>query len=164
MRFLTKINCNTPSLDNLDNLETMVNECFGPFLGSSWIPWDISPLKQKLDVKSTFQKITGNNRNPIRLSKSGDTTTIEFDVPGLDKENIDIQYDNETSFITVSSKQKSTEDSIPNKVITEHTFNYRVLVDSIDSDTFEAVCDKGILTITGKSVQNKPNKKQIKIR
>lgn len=151
MGLLTKRNYN-PLLREFGEIDSLLDDFFRDPWGSSLTrsPWG----------SSRFANVA---RYPIRSQRSEDgTIRVEFDVPGADKNNIEILYDEESSILSVASKVE--EKSKENKITSSRAFNYQLTVYDLDSDSIEATCDKGILTITGKPIEKQLSRKRIEIK
>ena len=125
-------------------------------------PWSGSLLKPRWD----FPYIPNTTRYPIKLETTDNgVTRVYFEVPGVSKEDIEAQYEEETGYLTVMSKPKEQssdrKDSFCNA---KKTFKYQMFVDDLDPDSFEATCDKGVLVITGKKRYKPLTKKYIEIK
>ena len=119
-------------------------------------PWRLSAVRPS--------RATNAARYPIRNSKTEDgTLQVEFDVPGADKEDIEILYDEESGMLSVSSKTQETT-SEDGKSVLRHTFSYQFYAPGVDVESVEAICDKGVLVVTGKPIEKQPQKKRIEIK
>lgn len=150
MGLLTKRNYN-PLLREFGEIDSLLDDFFRDPWGSSLTrsPWG----------SSRFANVA---RYPIRSQRVEDgTIKVEFDVPGADKDNIEIHYDEESSILSVSSKME--EKSEKGNASSSRVFNYQLTVYDLDSDTIEATCDKGILTIIGKPIEKQLSRKRIEI-
>lgn len=141
MLFLTKRN-------NGLLVDKMINDFFDrPFGVSS--PWF-----------GSFVEDWSHNQ-PIRTKKNENgSLELEFDVPGLDKKDIDLQYDAGSGVLSVSSKTPEAA----NTTALKRSFEYKTSLFDIDPDTIEAKCEKGVLSVTVRSLQKQPTKKQIEIK
>lgn len=131
------------------------NKSLHPFFGDSFFADDFFGGYLYRPTKSNV------GRYPIRRLKTEDESIkLQFDVPGFDKNDIEIIYDEESNVLSVSSK---IEEEAEGKNSTR-TFSYQVTVYDIDTDTIEAQCDKGILTVTGQPTVKQLTRKRIEIK
>lgn len=103
---------------------------------------------------------TNKARTPVRKTKlDNGALKLEFDVPGLAKEDLQVSYENDIVEIS-SSKKEETEDRYSSV-----GYSYRVWAPNLDVETMEAVCDKGVLTLTASPIKEiTPPKKTIMIK
>ena len=91
---------------------------------------------------------------------------IELDVPGYDKEDINIECDN--GYLTVSaSKTSEDRDEGKNYIRRERrtgSFSRSFYVGDIEPETIEAEFKKGTLSVVVPKIDEKPAKKQITIK
>ncbi len=145
---------NNGGLTNIDKwVEDFFNEPFGGLFGSSAIdkqePWSI--LNQDFSMMNIA-------RHPVRSTKLEDgTLQYQFDVPGLDKEDLQVSYDEE--ILTVASKQEQKDENKYGK----HELKYQVSAPGLDVDSIDATCEKGVLTVKAKEAGDK-NKVQIEVK
>ena len=97
--------------------------------------------------------------------KNGDYN-FEMDVPGYDKNDINIDCDN--GYLTISA-EKTIEDNDENKNYIRRErrygkFSRSFYVGDIDTDSIEAEFKHGTLRITVPKIEEKPTKKQIEIK
>lgn len=74
---------------------------------------------------------------------------IKLNIPGYDKDDLVLEFENDVLILT--SKDKRIE-----KII--------YLPEEVDVESLESKCEKGILSITGKSIKQIKNKKTILIK
>lgn len=136
-------------------VEKMINDFFGaspfgdPLAQQAWSPWSI------FDDDFSALNIA---RHPVRSSKEDDGTYVyQFDVPGLDKEDLNVTYDNET--LTITSKQEQNDESKYGK----HELQYQVSAPGLDTESIEATCEKGVLTVKAKEAGDQ-NQIQIEVK
>lgn len=99
-------------------------------------------------------------RNPVRKTtlKNG-SVKLEFDVPGLAKEDLQVSYENDIVEVS-STKKEETENKYSSS-----SFSYRIWAPDLDVESMDATCDKGVLTLTAKPVKEvTPPKRTIKIK
>jgi len=102
----------------------------------------------------------------INVSETEDQFSIEVEVPGMNKDDININVENSTLTISGERKQKSEEnDRRFHRVETHYgTFNRSFqLPDHVDEDSIEASYSNGVLEITMGKREEKL-KKQIAIK
>ena len=91
---------------------------------------------------------------------------IELDVPGYDKEDINIECDN--GYLTIAaSKTSESNDEGKNYIRRERrvgSFSRSFYVGDIEPDEIEAEFKKGTLNIVVPITEDKPSKKQITIK
>lgn len=91
---------------------------------------------------------------------------IELDVPGYDKEDINIECDNGYLTITATKSEESNEQS-RNYIRRERktgSFSRSFYVGDIDPEAIEAEFKKGTLNVIVPKIEEKPTKKQITIK
>ena len=97
--------------------------------------------------------------------KDGDYHII-MDVPGYDKEDINLECDN--GYLTISAeKSEEDKDEKKNYIRRERRygkFSRSFYVGDVDADSIEAEFKKGTLRITVPKVEEAPSKKQIEIK
>lgn len=91
---------------------------------------------------------------------------IELDVPGYDKEDINIECDN--GYLTISAS-KTSEDKDEGKTYIRRerrmgSFTRSFYVGDVEPDEIEAEFKKGTLNIVVPKLDEKPTKKQIEIK
>lgn len=153
MGLLTKRNYN-PLTREFGDFDNIIDDFFGRNWGSSltFPNWD----------KARLANIA---RYPIRTKKNEDgSLRIEFDVPGLDKNDVEIHYDEDSGILSVSSAAEEKSSDEDSKSTARHTFSYQVSAYDLDSETIEAVVDKGVLTIVGRPIKKQASRKRIEIK
>jgi HSP20 family molecular chaperone IbpA len=85
-------------------------------------------------------------QSPIQLTHGDNGATITVDMPGVDSQDLELTFQNET--LEITGKRG------------ERVYRYSVaLGDTIDPDTIEAKLDKGVLTVHAhKRPEAKPKK------
>ena len=82
---------------------------------------------------------------PIRQkTDSNGTNIIEFDVPGMNKKDLQLHYLDNVLFVQTISKKK-TEESTHSRFV-----SYRIRIPDLDIESIEATCKNGILTVVTK--------------
>lgn len=102
----------------------------------------------------------------VDLKETEKEYMIEADLPGVNKEAIDIEYD--SNYLIISAKREETvEDKKDNYVRRERSFGeFRrsFYIDNIDKDKIDASFKDGVLNISlPKSESHNTNKKKIDI-
>lgn len=134
------------------------------------IPWEKNSMPAKRNdifdqALSNFFNCSKNNFS-VDLKESDKEYIIEADLPGFEKENINISY--EKGYLTISAKRTTLkEDSEENFVKKERTFgefSRSFYMNNVDEDKINAKFENGVLKINlPKIVDNNTNKKKIKI-
>ena len=91
---------------------------------------------------------------------------IVIDVPGYDKENINIECDNGYLTITAEKTEEDSEES-KNYIRRERhygKFSRSFYVGDVDADTIEAEFKQGTLVVSVPKLEEKVTKKQIEIK
>lgn len=90
---------------------------------------------------------------------------LKIEVPGIEKENIQIDYEN--GYLTVSVKQENVYEETNEYIRKERIMSEKertFYVGDINEDSIKANCQNGVLTITlGKNEEKKDTKRQIVI-
>ncbi len=90
--------------------------------------------------------------------------TIEIDLPGFDKENINIDYNN--GYLNVSANKEETFDDSNNYIRKEKiygTYKRSYYVGDIEENSIKASLNNGVLKINFNELKELPNKKTINI-
>lgn len=134
------------------------------------IPWEKNSMPAKRNdifdqALSNFFNCSKNNFS-VDLKESDKEYIIEADLPGFEKDNINISY--EKGYLTISAKRTTLkEDSEENFVKKERTFgefSRSFYMNNVDEDKINAKFENGVLKINlPKIVDNNTNKKKIKI-
>lgn len=109
--------------------------------------------------------ILERNHYPMDIAENESNFEINVDVPGLDKNDINIDIDN--NFITISGNKiisKNTSDT--NHRIERKSTNFSrsfTLPKNIDADNVSATLDKGVLTVVLPKQTVEEKKKRITI-
>lgn len=112
-----------------------------------------------------FEPSVKNQMKCDVYEKDGDYH-IEMDIPGYDKEDINIEVDN--GYLTISAETKNEEnDESKNYIRRERRygkFSRSFYVGDVEPDSIEAEFKKGTLKITVPKIEEKTTKKQIEIK
>lgn len=102
----------------------------------------------------------------VDVQDKGDAYLIEADLPGFDKENVQITYENQ--YLTIHAKRDAeTEDKEGNYIRRERVcgeFKRSFFIDNINPEDVEALFKNGILSVTLKKTPLKNESKQIEIK
>lgn len=124
-----------------------------------------SPLLKSFlndEFLSTMHDLQGNFK--VDLKETDENYQVEADLPGIKKEAIDIEFNN--NYLVISAKRdESTEDKRENYVRRERhygAFNRSFYIDNIDESKIDASFNDGVLRIILPKL-NKGNDKKKKI-
>ncbi len=91
------------------------------------------------------------------------TYYLKIEVPGIEKENIQVDYEN--GYLTVSVKQENIFEETNEYIRKERVMSEKertFYVGDVNEDSIKASCQNGILTVTlDKKEEKKETKKQI---
>jgi HSP20 family protein len=92
----------------------------------------------------------GTAAMPMDAVRHGDRVFVNFDLPGVDPEGIDITVERDTLTVTATRRfERSEGDEVLANERPQGTFVRRVLLgDSLDSSQLEAAYDHGVLSVT----------------
>lgn len=97
------------------------------------------------------------------IYEQDNTYYLKIEVPGIEKENIQIDYEN--GYLTVSVKQENILEEANEYIRKERVMSEKertFYVGDVNEDSIKANCQNGILTITlDKKEEKKDTKKQI---
>lgn len=97
------------------------------------------------------------------IYEQDNTYYLKIEVPGIEKENIQIDYEN--GYLTVSVKQENIFEEANEYIRKERVMSEKertFYVGDVNEDSIKANCQNGILTITlDKKEEKKDTKKQI---
>lgn len=113
-----------------------------------------------------FSPALMNNSFNVDVKETENSYLIEADLPGVNKESIDLDYEN--NYLTISAKRNDTvEEKKDNYVRRERRygeFRRSFYVDNVEENKIDAVFNDGVLKITlPKQEKGKPNKRKIDI-
>lgn len=108
-----------------------------------------------------FNRALQSTHFPVTSQKNDDGSLSLFvEVPGYDKEDLTISYNEDTGILSIASNQGSNDENQTRK----KTFNYQYTMRGYDPETMEATCEKGILTIRAAPYPIKENVRTIEIK
>ncbi|MBI6874404.1 heat shock protein Hsp18 [Clostridium aciditolerans] len=114
------------------------------------------------DFFSTINDLRGNFK--VDLKETDENYLVEADLPGIEKEAIDIEFNN--NYLVISAKRnESLEDKKENYVRRERhygEFKRSFYIDNVDESKIDASFEHGVLKITLPKL-NKGNDKKRKI-
>ena len=117
-------------------------------------------------LRDDFFEPALKNEMKCDVYEKGGDYHIEMDVPGYDKEDINIEVDN--GYLTISAETNTEEkDEDKNYIRRERRygkFSRSFYVGDVEPDSIEAEFKKGTLKITVPKIEEKPTKKQIEIK
>ena len=92
----------------------------------------------------------GTAAMPMDAVRHGDRVFVNFDLPGVDPEGIDVTVERDTLTVTATRRFERTEgDEVLANERPQGTFVRRVLLgDSLDVTRLEAAYDHGVLSVT----------------
>lgn len=92
----------------------------------------------------------GNLSIPMDAVRHGDQVFINFDLPGVDPDAIDLTVERDTLTVTATRRfERAESDEVLANERYQGTFTRRVLLgDTLDSNRLEAAYDHGVLSVT----------------
>lgn len=85
----------------------------------------------------------------VDVSEQGDKYLIEADLPGMEKENVKIEYDNK--YLTISASREESKEVTENSYIRKERqcgeYRRSFFIDNIQSEDIEATFKNGVLKI-----------------
>lgn len=85
----------------------------------------------------------------VDVSDQGDKYLIEADLPGMEKENVSIEYDNK--YLTISAKREESKETKESSYIRRERqcgeYRRSFYIDNIQSEDIEATFKSGVLKI-----------------
>jgi HSP20 family protein len=99
-------------------------------------------------VDQVFRR--GNSVMPMDAVRHGDRVFVNFDLPGVDPDSIDLTVERDMLTVTASRRfEKAEGDEVLANERQQGTFTRRVLLgESLDTSQLEAAYDHGVLSIT----------------
>ena len=110
--------------------------------------------------------LTGSSNFSVDLKEDENNYTIDADLPGIKKEDISLEYDN--NYLTISAKRDETVENNNNDFIrrerTYGEFKRSFYIDNIDENTVDASFTDGVLKITLPKKEKGIQRKKIDIK
>jgi len=110
--------------------------------------------------------LTGSNSFKVDLKEDENNYTIDADLPGIKKEDISLEYDN--NYLTISAKREETvenkDDAFVRRERTYGEFKRSFYIDNIDENTIDASFTDGVLRITLPKKEKGIERKKIDIK
>ena len=110
--------------------------------------------------------LTGSNSFKVDLKEDENNYTIDADLPGIKKEDISLEYDN--NYLTISAKRDEiTQDNDNDFVRRERTygeFKRSFYIDNIDENTVDASFTDGVLKVSLPKKEKGIQRKKIDIK
>ncbi len=110
--------------------------------------------------------LTGSSNFNVDLKEDENNYTIDADLPGIKKEDISLEYDN--NYLTISAKRDETVENNDNDFIrrerTHGEFKRSFYIDNIDENTVDASFTDGVLKITLPKKEKGIERKKIDIK
>jgi HSP20 family protein len=99
-------------------------------------------------VDQVFRR--GSSVMPMDAVRHGDRVFVNFDLPGVDPDSIDLTVERDMLTVTASRRfEKAEGDEVLANERQQGTFTRRVLLgESLDTSELEAAYDHGVLSIT----------------
>jgi HSP20 family protein len=107
---------------------------------------DVDRIAEQVD--QVFRR--GSLVMPMDAVRHGDRVFVNFDVPGVDPDTIDLTIERDTLTVSATRRfEKSEGDEVLANERPQGTFTRRVLLgESLDTSQLEAAYDHGVLSIT----------------
>jgi len=136
----------TQPLNDVERLRRMLDQTFGSFglpgLMTEAVGW--SP--------------------PVDIEEQDDAYVIEAELPGVQKDDVNIELQSNELMITGEIKEREREGILRKRTRRIGRFEYRVrLPEQVDSDNVEAKLNDGVLTVRVPKVQ-RADRRQIKVK
>jgi len=136
----------TQPLNDVERLRRMLDQTFGTFglpgLMTEAVGW--SP--------------------PVDIEEQDDAYVIEAELPGVQKDDVNIELQSNELMVTGEIKEREREGILRKRTRRIGRFEYRVrLPEQVDSDNVEAKLNDGVLTVRVPKVQ-RADRRQIKVK
>jgi len=136
----------TQPLNDVERLRRMLDQTFGSFglpgLMTEAVGW--SP--------------------PVDIEEQDDAYVIEAELPGVQKDDVNIELQSNELMVTGEIKEREREGILRKRTRRIGRFEYRVrLPEQVDSDNVEAKLNDGVLTVRVPKVQ-RADRRQIKVK
>jgi HSP20 family protein len=109
---------------------------------------------------------TGQNHFRVDIKETDASFILEADLPGVNKDDIDITYEN--NYLTISAKKETSSEESNEKFIRQERtygeFSRSFYVDGADGDQIGAAFNDGVLKVTVAKVEPKVLQKKIEIQ
>ncbi len=110
--------------------------------------------------------LAGSNSFKVDLKEDENNYTIDADLPGIKKEDISLEYDN--NYLTISAKRDETvenkDDDFVRRERTYGEFKRSFYIDNIDENTVDASFTDGVLKVTLPKKEKGIQRKKIDIK
>lgn len=110
--------------------------------------------------------LTGINSFKVDLKEDENNYTIDADLPGIKKEDIALEYDN--NYLTISAKSNETsknkDDDFVRRERTYGEFKRSFYIDNIDENTVDASFTDGVLKVILPKKEKGIQRKKIDIK
>jgi HSP20 family protein len=101
---------------------------------------------------------------PVDIEEQDDAYVIEAELPGVQKDDVNIELQSNELMITGEIKEREREGILRKRTRRIGRFEYRVrLPEQVDSDNVEAKLNDGVLTVRVPKVQ-RADRRQIKVK
>jgi len=118
------------------------------------------------DFFDNFFEPTVKNQMKCDVYEKDGKYHIEMDMPGFDKENINVECEN--GYLTISADKKAEENDEGKNYIrrerTSSSFSRSFYVGDVNADEIDAELKKGTLKVTVPKLKEETSKKQIEIK
>lgn len=118
------------------------------------------------DFDNLFMANTKKNEMKCDIYEDNNEYHIDMEVPGYDKENINIEV--KDGYLTVTASQKTEENTEEKNYIRRERsygeYKRSFALGDVDTDKIDASFDKGVLAITIPKQEKIDNKKVIEIK
>ncbi len=122
--------------NNLSRTEDIFDDFFDSFFNDSFF----TPMRSMENRFGGFK---------VDVSDKGDTYLIEADLPGVDKENVKIEYENK--YLTISARREETQETKDSSYVRRERqcgeYRRSFFIDNIQSEDIEATFRNGVLKI-----------------
>jgi HSP20 family protein len=101
---------------------------------------------------------------PVDIEEQDDAYVIEAELPGVQKDDVNIELQSNELMVTGEIKEREREGILRKRTRRIGRFEYRVrLPEQVDSDNVEAKLNDGVLTVHVPKVQ-RADRRQIKVK
>lgn len=107
-----------------------------------------------------FEPVRGTNRRGSNITEHEDSFEWSVDMPGVDRENIDVTVNDRQGTIEVSTTFEESDDDI--KRHRDYFYSVR-FGDTIDTEDISAEYDSGVLTVTLPKTEREENTRKIEV-